>query len=385
MLLPTPAAHAGSWTYAITGDNTGSTFTDNGVNVGAPAYSPAASGSGSIAGTYAYTVNRANNGPSGSGCSIHLVVHAQVTFTWHPASGQTMTTDPPPPSVVIQESSTSFWSASSGDTMHAGSVSGSVANGLSDPEYDPSSMQTAYSGVGYSGPPPNQSYPAPVPALVSHFTTYPASSGTVTVASRTLTATATAVASSWYYGAKAIAGSYSASIHAQPYNFHQTNVTDNGDGTLQFTYFWLSTNGNLGDLDPNCVVHEYVTYPGSGSNYVPPDPFIVTAYPYGLSNPTITPIPKRPGSTGYLTDNQLFRGSSPLDVIQPYQLAYFSGTQTYEFDDSATGETNKQIPGPDSGPLSIDRTIGPRPPYVPYWWYSVTKNGTTAWTPLPNQ
>ena len=185
----------------------------------------------------------------------------------------------------------------------------------------------------------------------------------------------------WYYGAKASV-SYGASIHPQPYNSHQTNVTDNGDGTLAFTYFWLSTSGNLSDLDPNCVVHEYVTYQG-GSPYYHPAPFTVAIQ--GIPNPTITPTPKNPGSAGFIVDNQLFRNSSSLDVVQPYQLAYFSATQTWEFDDSATGETNKKIPGPDSGPLSINRNIGPRPPYIPYWWYSVTKNGTTAWTQLPNQ
>ena len=36
MLIPSPAARAGSWTYVVTGDNTGTTFTDNGM----PGYVP---------------------------------------------------------------------------------------------------------------------------------------------------------------------------------------------------------------------------------------------------------------------------------------------------------------------------------------------------------
>lgn len=383
-LLPCPSAQAGSWSQVVTSDNTSSTFKDNGVWLNLDTYSHFSPGSSS------YTINRPSGGSSGIGCNIHAVIHVQVTFTWQPASGQTMTTDPPPPNVKVLESGTAFWSASSGDEMRGGSVSGQVVNGLGDARYDPPNdlnhnppiiYQTAYKGVGYSGPQPDQSYPSPVPTLVQHFQDYPSSSGTVTVSQRTVTADANTTSPNWYYGAKASV-SYGAYIHAQPYNFHQTNVTDNGDGTLAFTYFWLSTSGNLSDLDPNCVVHEYVTYQG-GNPYYPPAPFTVAIQ--GIPNPTITPTPKNPGSAGFIVDNQLFRGSSSLDVVQPYQLAYFSATQTWEFDDSATGETNKKIPGPDSGPLSINRNIGPRPPYIPYWWYSVTKNGTTAWTQLPNQ
>ena len=281
----------------------------------------------------------------------------------------------------MQESATAFWSANSGDAMHAGSISGSAANGLGDalytppnnPQGNPPVTQTANQGVGYSGPQPDQSFPSPVPADSPHFTRYPSSSGTVTVASRTLTATATAVAANWYYGAKALAF-YSASIHAQPYNFHQVQETDNGDGTLSFTYLWLSTDGQLGDIASGCVVHEFVTY--NGPNPFPlPAPFVGS-----LINPTILPSPPQPGSAGVIYDDQLMPGTA-----KPYQSATVVSTQKWEYDDSATGELDVIVPGPDSGPLPITRTIGVRPPYIPYWWYSVTKNGSTAWAPLPNQ
>ena len=232
-------------------------------------------------------------------------------------------------------------------------------------------MPPAYISGGTSDPPLYS--PASVRRNVVTFT-------------RTLTCSATATAQSIPEASGSL--SYTVGIHAQPYDFHQTQVIDNGNGTLKFTYFWLSTDGKIGDLDPDCLVHEYVTYPG-GNPYTPPVPFIVvnpaTGTSAGLENPTIAPTPKLPGSVGILTDNQLFGGNYLLGVAKPYQSQQFTATQTYEFDDSATNQTNQQIPGPDSGPLSITRTIGIRPPYIPYWWYSVTKNGTTAWTSLPNQ
>ncbi len=210
------------------------------------------------------------------------------------------------------------------------------------------------------------------------------SGGTVTT---TLTASVSAKGTAGASGsATASIGPITISIHAQPYNYHQTGVTINDNGTLTFKYAWLSTDGNLSDLDPFCLVHEYVSYQG-GSHYTLPAPFTVTAPsggPATLQNPTISPTPKLPGSTGVLTDNQLFGGTSPLNAAPPYYEQTFTGTQTYEFGDSATGQVNQPIPGPDAGPLSITRNIGVRSQYLPNWWYSVTKNGTTAWAPLGN-
>ena len=170
-----------------------------------------------------------------------------------------------------------------------------------------------------------------------------------------------------------VAGGYTVAIHAQPYNFCQTSVTDNGNGTLHFTYQWSSTDGNLSDLDPSCLVHEYVTYPGSNP-YTAPLPFTGS-----VPNPTITPNPYMKGSTGAIADNQLL-----WSTTTPYTPNSFTATQTWEFDDSATGQTNQQIPGPGSGPLSITRAVGSRASYTGTW-YSVTKNGTTAWVQLSSQ
>jgi hypothetical protein len=220
--------------------------------------------------------------------------------------------------VIVLETSGAGWSANSGDAMHPGTFQGSAGDGLGDT--DVLASPAPYSGSGTSSSPSNYDHNS---LIGEHFaTSWPVTGGTVTLPMRTLTAhtsTTYPQTAQWYYGASAGVGPYTASIHAQPYDFHQTQVVDNGNGTLTFTYFWLSTDGILGDLDPDCVVHEYVTYPGNGSYYVPPSPFTVTAP--GLPNPTITPTPKIPGSDGVLTDNQLSPG-----VVQPYKVQNFSGT-----------------------------------------------------------
>ena len=120
-LLPCPSAQASSWTYVVTGDNTGTTFTEN----GRPGYIPPytfkdAQGHdviqpGSTASLPGYTINRPNNGQSGIGCNIHAVIHVQVTFPWHPDPN--LPSDPPPPNVLVLEGATAFWSSNSGDTI----------------------------------------------------------------------------------------------------------------------------------------------------------------------------------------------------------------------------------------------------------------------------
>ena len=386
-LLPCPSAQASSWTYVVTGDNTGTTFTEN----GRPGYIPPytfkdAQGHdviqpGSTASLPGYTINRPNNGPSGSGCAINIAVHAQVTFTWHPDPN--LPSDPPPPNVLVLEGATAFWSSNSGDAMHAGSISGSAANGLGDTLYNPPNnpqgnpppavIQTANQGVGYSGPQPNQSYPSPTPALVQHFTSCPVVNGIVTMSQRTVTADANTTSPNWYYGAHASV-SYGAYIQPQPYNWHITRVVDNGNGMLTFYYDWLSTSGNKADLT-TCFEHEYVTYPGPVGtalfplSYTMPDPFNGN-----LKNPTVLPGIGASGEP--MTDLEIIDDQKmPALILFPHVTGSFTGTQKYEFDDTATGETDTIIPGPDSGPLPIVRSV-----YSPggiLWYYSLTKSGYT--------
>jgi len=72
-------------------------------------------------------------------------------------------------------------------------------------------------------------------------------------------------------------------------------------------------------------------------------------------------------------------------VSQFYSYTTVTASQSYEFDDSATGETNVLIPGPDST-ASIVRTVtntGTPSPSFNNWYYSVAKQGLTAWLQLP--
>ena len=384
-LLPTPAARAGSWTYAVTGDYSASTVTDNGVKINLATRFPYSPGSGS------YTID-IPNGSSGSGCAIHAVVKFTATFTWQPAAGQTMTSDPPPDKVVVLESETTFWKASL-DSMHGGSVSGHVVSDLGDKEYDPPNppptnpptippiiyQNPPYTGVGYSGSQPDQSYPPPVPTPVLHFTSRAVSNGVVTLPQRTVTADANATINNWYYSAKASVG-YGASIHAQPYNWHIKSVTDNGDGTLTFYYDWLSTSGSKADLT-SCYMHEYVTYPGPVGTamfplqYTMPPPFYGT-----LRNPTVRPGTGSSGqqmTTLQAVDDQ---NMPTLSLISPHVPGSFTGTQEYQYDDTATGVNNTIIPGPDSGPLPIVRSVYSQGGIL--WYYSVTKSGYTATKPI---
>jgi hypothetical protein len=63
--------------------------------------------------------------------------------------------------------------------------------------------------------------------------------------------------------------------------------------------------------------------------------------------------------------------------------ATWTATQTYKFDDTATGEKGTVVPGPGAGPMTITRQVYPvgQPPMVLTWYYTVNKSGTTS-TPI---
>ena len=356
-LLPTPA-HAGHWVLKLDGSSASASANGTPVSYTPPTgtvslnpitvFGPSASGW--FSGPYSF-----GTPPSYSATATLTIV---LTGTW---TADTNSDNTPPPSLMfsVSSSATGYY-ANNGGPLQAGQAN----DGFGDP-FDPKAQ-----------------YPGTSDTLTARFKSLDPKTLSLTL---TLTASATGGPGvKGGGGANASIGTVTLGIHAQPYNYHQTSVTDDGKGTLTFIYFWSSTSGSLGNLDPSCLVHEYITYPG-GSPYVPPPPFTVTSStggPAGLANPTITPTPKLSGSVGALTDHQLFGGTNPLNAAPPYQSQTFTATQTYEFDDSATGQVNQPIPGPDAGPLSITRSIGFRPPYVPTWWYSVTKNGTTAWASL---
>lgn len=177
-------------------------------------------------------------------------------------------------------------------------------------------------------------------------------------------------------GSDASLDSYTVSIHAQPYNWHITSVFANGDnsldsskadGSLEFYYDWSSTSGSKADLI-TCFIHEWVTYPGPVGTAAFPLSYTMPApFSGSLFNPTVLP------GTG--TNGQPATDSSGYDH-QGMPNFSLTSTQKYEFDDTATGEMNTIIPGPDSGPLSIVRSVHTSGGIV--WYYTLTKSGYTV-------
>ena len=168
-------------------------------------------------------------------------------------------------------------------------------------------------------------------------------------------------------------------IHAQPYNWHITGVNNNGDGSLTYYYDWLSTSGSKADLI-SCYIHEWVTYPGTiGTAAFPLDYTMPIPFSGALPNPTVLPgtgVNGEPATNPQGTDHQ---GMPPL-ILFPHISGGFTATQEYEFDDTLTGETNTLVPGPDSGPLSIARSVYSSGGIL--WFYSLTKSGYTVTQPI---
>ncbi len=299
-----------------------------------------------------------SNGPCFGGTPFTITAKANlqvtVTGTW---KSDTNSDNTAPPGVWLSESSTAYATCENGGPRQAASAD----DGLGDP--------VAQSGaqMGISAPPSGPKY-------------VPQSAGSFTVPLK-LSASASGTQGMYQGGgaASVCVGPITIAIHAQPYNFHKISGTDNGNGSLTFTYGWSSTSGNVGDLG-SCYFHERVTYPG-GSPYTPPLPFTV---PKPLSNPTIAPGAYiSPGNDGGIpmTSNLNNDTHYVWPPVQPYGSQTVTASQQYEFDDLTTGDLNTVIPGPDST-ASIVRTVGPRPPYLTPWWYSCTKQGLTAWLPL---
>ncbi len=171
---------------------------------------------------------------------------------------------------------------------------------------------------------------------------------------------------------------YTVQIHAQPYNYHKLTQTDNGNGTISFTYDWNSTSGLKSDLT-DCHIHERVAYPGTSNPYFAPAPFSQAVnYP----NPTVKPTMDSSGNS--MTTGI---GNDTHDVwaaVKPYLANSVTAAQRYEFNDTATGEKNVLIPGPDSTASIVRSVTNSRPLYpADIWWYSVVKQGKEAWLQLP--
>jgi hypothetical protein len=72
----------------------------------------------------------------------------------------------------------------------------------------------------------------------------------------------------------------------------------------------------------------------------------------------------------------------PFVAPSLYTYGTFTVTQVFQFDDTATGQANVQIPGPNSGPFAIVRTV------MKYdtndYQYTITKAGKMDSLLLPD-
>jgi hypothetical protein len=154
---------------------------------------------------------------------------------------------------------------------------------------------------------------------------------------------------------------------AHPTNFRQTSVNALSDGTLEFTYAWDSSTGNLADLS-SCVVGEIVTYPGTSNPYTWPNPPFNRATP----NPTIG---NQPGTGGGFTDDH----QPPNSFVQPYRASSFTATQLYRY---RCDNVNRGNYVNLTRAMSIVRSVSQNADAS--WRYTVSKSGSSAGiNPLP--
>ncbi len=356
-------ACAGSWIFHVDGSCTAI----GGDGKSGPAWTaPSDSINGTSIGGSSYVYGVGGN--TGLTASVNASLNATVTATWTHSTGQTDANDPAPTSVIIAE------------TSSASAIQGLVGY--------PDTLGTADDSVG---DPQDATGLATGP---THYVTKAVSGGSFTiklalVGKASMASTASSTVSLPYppgyihypgvAHASAGVGPVSLSIHAQPYNWQKTSQTNNQDGTISFTYNWLSTTGNKADLT-SCYSHERVNYPGSTGpgSYFPPSCFSLSV---GLDNPTVQP----PSDTSSMANGTGYDIHHTWAVSPFYIYTTVTATQRYEFNDSVTGETNVLVPGPDST-ASIVRTVTntgtPSPSFI-NWYYSVSKQGLTAWLQLP--
>jgi hypothetical protein len=364
-LLSAPAAQAGSWVFTCAGSGS------NTLNYGfpfQPPYITVWTPPGPQNGIF-------NFGKFGGGndysVSDVVTISVTVTATWTHGTGQDDTNDPAPPSVWLCESAGSEWTQGS---------SGSASDGLGDP-YTPGN--------------PGGSSTTSVP--FAHWKSYGVSGGAVTLATRTLKAEGDfPVTQANPYGNNCFAyiDSYTVTVHPQPYNFYRIpgSSSKGKDGSIGWTYGYSSTDGNTSDLT-TCYWHEYLTYQGpigtltSPNPYYPPDPpFNYPSPGIYFKNPEVFPGPGKQGNN---------MAQLPADAIEQditmvpsfvapslYAFGTYTVTQVYQFDDTATGEVNVQVPGPSSGPYTIVRTVNYLDPHD--YQYLVTKDSVTNMLLLPN-
>ena len=246
LLLTSLKAHAGTYTWTTTG-------ADGKITAQSPTYTggiytqPNAQG---VQTQYPYKLTGSSyGGASGGAGAPSCTGTISTTFTWQPAAGQTMTTDPPPTVVVVTENCT---------VMASANRPGSTGS------YD-----TGFSGAGQSGSVPF-TFGGSNSATVSGVRyTSPAGGATVALSvSPSATANTIGAASSVAYSA-AISPIFVNLSGVNPANQaltgQQITATLNGvpSGTKVTSYTWSFTGGTapnpIKNWDPNGKAADGVT------------------------------------------------------------------------------------------------------------------------------
>ncbi|MDX6446514.1 MAG: hypothetical protein QOH71_3588 [Blastocatellia bacterium] len=158
-------------------------------------------------------------------------------------------------------------------------------------------------------------------------------------------------------------------VCAVPTNFHETNASDAGNGTLHFDYAWESSTGSLADLD-QCRVGERVDYNSADL------PLASPPFPSGLNPSNPTTQPDFAGSVGAFPNGDNHR--TPGVFVTPYSEKTIVATQIYRYHCPChNGDGWETL----MGPLTITRSVYP---FLGFWGFSVTKSGHSAGIfPLP--
>lgn len=201
-LLSTSAARAGSWKFTCSADSSGS-LTRTPAGGGLPTVQSTWTAPGSQTGSF--TLGPQFGGSTDYASSLVATITVTVTATWTHGTGQNDTNDPAPPNVWLCESARTNWTGSYQAT-------GVCHNGLGSADIEPG-------GSGSS-----DSATAPVTVPPAYWKKYTVTGNAVTLLPRTLSAEAD---SSLPYGDdfQVDVDSYTITVHAQPYNWHITNVT----------------------------------------------------------------------------------------------------------------------------------------------------------------
>lgn len=161
---------------------------------------------------------------------------------------------------------------------------------------------------------------------------------------------------------------------AIPVNFQTFQEVPLPDGTLQFSYTWQSSTGNLADI-ASCLVGETVYYPGTTDPYVWPTPMVQQT-----RNPTPLYVPGNNSGSNSTTAGLGDYNKPPASYSKPYSTASFNATQTLQWEcpNYNGGNYNRFVPD-----ITISRAI-----FLDTdgkWKYTISKSGYANKATLPNQ